>query len=231
MAEGHRKRVRDRFKEENIDTIPEYVVLERIIHNVVVRKDASKVARDLLREFGSLSRVIDAPEHELCKIEGIGPAAASFLNLIPAFYRKYRLSKWSNNTVFKSTEEVSAFLSDKLIGFRDEMVAVLCLDPNFRFISCRVLFEGSINSVEISTRKILDFALSSNAARVIVAHNHPDNNPNPSSDDILTTRRLYNAFHYANIRLDDHIIVTEDGAFSIAKSELVPQLRSGLELE
>lgn len=230
MADGHRKRVRDRFKEENIDTIPESLVLERIIHNVVARKDASTVARNLLREFGSLAQIIDAPEHELCKVDGIGPAAASFLNLIPAFYRKYKISKWgTGNKVFANTEDVSSFLHDRLIGFCDEAVVLLCLDSNFKFLSCKVLFEGVGNSVDINIRKLLDFALASNAVRAVLAHNHPDNNITPSTQDIYTTRRVYNAFHYANIRLDDHIIVTENATVSIARSGIIPNFMSGFD--
>lgn len=222
MADGHRGRVRDRFKEENIDTIPEYQVLERIIHNVVVRRDAGEVSRELIRMFGSLAQVIDAPEHELRKVKGVGPAVATYLKLIPSIYRKYRLSKWIEHRAFRNPEEIIAYMHDKLIGYQTEAFAVLCLDANFKFLACKTIFEGTTTAVDVNIRKLLDFAIASNAVRAVIAHNHLNNDPNPSNDDLETTKKVYNALHYANIHLDDHIIVTEDDSVSLARIGKMP---------
>ncbi|MBQ8004631.1 MAG: hypothetical protein IJ299_06035, partial [Oscillospiraceae bacterium] len=150
MAEGHRERIRDRFEEENIDTIPEVYVLERIIHNVVVRRDAGAASRALIEKFGSFAKVIDAPKSELLKVDGIGPAAATFLKTMPAFYRKYRLSKWEDRKVFSDAESIKAYMQDKLSGYTTEVFAAMCFDSKFRLISCKTLFQGNVHAVDVS---------------------------------------------------------------------------------
>ena len=89
MAEGHRRRYRDRFENESIDMMPEYAVLEKILHGVIVRQDTSDLARRLISQFGSLAGVIDAPAEELLKVKGAGPAAVKFLKSFPAIYERY----------------------------------------------------------------------------------------------------------------------------------------------
>ncbi len=222
MANGHRGRIRDRFEEENIDTIPEVYVLERIIHNVVVRRDAGEVSRNLIEKFGSFAKIVDAPKSELLKVDGIGPAAATFLKTMPAFYRKYRLSKWNDRKIFSDAESIMAYMQDKLAGYTYEVLAVMCLDSKFRLIACKTLFEGSVHGVDVNIRKILDFAINTNAERAIIAHNHPNSDLIASVEDRHTTHSIYNALHYAGVRLDDHIIVNDSGAISLAREKWFP---------
>lgn len=222
MADGHRERIRDRFDEENIDTIPEIYVLERIIHNVVVRRDVSAAARELMDTFGSLAKIIDAPKSELLKIDGVGPAVATFLRTIPSFYRKYRLSKWEDVRIFSDAETIIAYMKDKLTGYKTEVLAVMCLDSKFRLLNCKTVFEGNIHDMNINLRKLLDVVINSGAERAVIAHNHPNSELVPSSEDIHTTKLIYNALHYAGVQLDDHIIVNDSGAVSLIQTGSFP---------
>lgn len=218
MAEGHRGRLRKRFLEENIDTIPDYIVLEMMLHGVISRCDTCELARTLIREFGGLPQVIDAPMHELLKIRGMGERAAMHLKLIPQYYRKYSTLKWGNSLVFNDAETVGKYMLDKLIGYENEILLAACMDTNCKLLACKPVFEGTINAVNISIRKIVEFALQFNSARVIIAHNHLSGNALPSADDLETTRQLHTALNYVGIRLDDHIIVAGDDFISLAQS-------------
>ncbi len=218
MAEGHRGRLRKRFLEENIDTIPDYIVLEMMLHGVISRCDTCELARTLIREFGGLPQVIDAPMHELLKIRGMGERAAMHLKLIPQYYRKYSTLKWGNSLVFNDAETVGKYMLDKLIGYENEILLAACMDTNCKLLACKPVFEGTINAVNISIRKVVEFALQFNSARVIIAHNHLSGNALPSADDLETTRQLHTALNYVGIRLDDHIIVAGDDFISLAQS-------------
>ncbi len=218
MAEGHRERLRKRFLEENIDTIPDYIVLEMMLHGVISRCDTCELARTLIREFGGLPQVIDAPIHELLKIRGMGERAAIHLKLIPHYYRKYSTLKWGKALVFNDAETVGHYMLDKLIGYENEILLVACMDTNCKLLACKPVFEGTINAVNISIRKVVEFALQFNSARVIIAHNHLSGNALPSADDLETTRQLYTALNYVGIKLDDHIIVAGDDFISLAQS-------------
>lgn len=222
MAVGHRARVRARLTEENIDTIPESVVLENMLHGVIPRSDTGDAARALLAEFGSLSGVIDAHPKDLKKIHGVGDAAVSFLKAFPLFYRKYMQSKWVAHPVFSSGDEIEKYMSERLIGYEKEVLVVMCLDSNFKMLACKALLEGSIESVHLDIRTILDFAMSSKATRIVIAHNHLCDNVYPSPDDMLATKLIYNILNSVKISLEDHIICSASNSMSLHKNKLMP---------
>ncbi len=231
MAEGHRERLRRRFDEENIDTIPDYIVLERMLQGIITRRDTRELARTLIREFGGIPQVLDAPVAELCKVPGMGEVAASYIKLIPKFYRRYCLDKWEKPLVFSHVDSAAEYLSKHFIGYNNEVLIVMCLDANNKLLACRPVFEGSINAVDISIRRVLEFSLAFNATRVIIGHNHPQGDALPSIDDIQTTHQLYNALIYAGIRLDDHIIVADNDHISFAQSGILPNLNDPEKLD
>ena len=223
MAEGHRERLRKRFQEENIDTIPDYIVLEMMLQGIITRHDTRELARTLIKSFGGLPQVLDAPIPELCKIPGMGESAASFIKLIPSFYRRYCIDKWEKPVLFTCVEDAAHFLELQFIGYDKEVLIAMCMDANCRLIACRPVFEGSVNAVDVSVRSVLQFALAFNASRVIIGHNHLNGDAFPSYDDLETTKKIYNALTYVNIRLDDHIIVVQNDHISLAQSGFLPR--------
>jgi len=207
MAEGHRERLRQRFLNEPIESIPEYVVLEMMLQGVIVRKDTCGMARQLLEKFGSLAGVIEAPLEEITSVPGIGEAAAYQLKFMPKFYRKYCVSKWESNVVFDSVDMVGRYLADRCVGYTREAVFLVCMDSKMRLIECPLLAEGVSAMVDVSIRKILETALCFNATRVVLAHTHPGGSVVPSAEDMDSTIRLKKLLDTVGIVLDDHIIV------------------------
>ncbi len=224
MAEGHRDRLRRRFEEENIDTIPDYIVLERMLQGVISRRDTCELARQLILEFGGIPQVIDAPVSELCKIPGMGEAAASYIKLIPAFYRRYCIDKWEKPIIFSYVDHAAEYLAKHFIGYDHEVLIVMCMDSNNKLLACRPVFEGSINAIDVSVRKVLQFALAFDATRVIIGHNHLHGDAIPSADDLLTTQKIAIALSSAGIHLDDHIIVAQDDHVSLAQSNILQKI-------
>lgn len=224
MAEGHRDRLRRRFMEENIDTIPDYIVLERMLQGMIARRDTCELARQLIREFGGIPQIIDAPVSELCKIPGMGEAAASYIKLIPAFYRRYCIDKWEKPVIFSYVDKAAEYLAEHFIGYDHEVLIVMCMDSNSKLLACRPVFEGSINAIDISVRKVLQFALAFDATRVIIGHNHLHGDALPSADDLHTTRKIAIALSCAGIHLDDHIIVAQDDHVSLAQSNILKKI-------
>ncbi|MEG2377578.1 MAG: JAB domain-containing protein [Clostridia bacterium] len=224
MATGHRARVRKRMKNEDVDDMPEYVILEALLTGTIKRADTCETARSMIEKFGSMARVIDASETELANAHGVGPATAEFVKLLPKIYRKYRQSKWGNNVVFSDCKYTGDFLIDKFIGYNIEVVYVLCMDSNRRMICCTKAHEGSINAVQISIRNIIDIALRANAARVVIAHNHISGNALPSKEDLETTRKLFSALSMVGVIMDDHVIVADEDYISLAQSNFFNEI-------
>ena len=218
MAEGHRERLRKRLLTEDIDEIPEYVVLEMLLTGVIQRRDTCELARSLIQEFGSFFAVIDAPFETLKNFPGMGEAAAAHIKLMLKYYRKYRLSKWQEgrkNTVLSNSAHLADFIVDKFIGCDREEFIVVLMDSNRRVIRVQRMSEGSINAVSVSAQKVVNAAVLHNASYVVIAHNHVVGNALPSVQDCETTRIIKDALKNVGILLEDHIIVCDEEYVSV----------------
>ena len=116
---------------------------------------------------------------------------------------------------------VRKYLSAKLADFEHEVFAVLFLDTQHRLIEYSELFRGTIDSASVYPRELVKEALRLNAAAVIVSHNHPSGNPEPSGADKVLTQRLREALALVDVRTLDHIIVAGDSTTSFAERGLI----------
>lgn len=114
-----------------------------------------------------------------------------------------------------------SFLSCNLREHKREIFAVMFLDTSHRMIEYRELFAGGLDGCEVHPREVARVALECNAAAVILAHNHPSGNPEPSAADRAVTARLKTALALFDVRLLDHFIVGEGPALSMAARGLV----------
>lgn len=102
------------------------------------------------------------------------------------------------------------YMTSRLAHLEHEEFHVMLLDTRHKIIDCQMLFRGTIDGAEVHVREIIKYALSKNAAAMIVAHNHPSGNPSPSASDRAVTNRLRDAASLMDIRLLDHLIVGEE---------------------
>ncbi len=218
IHDGHRSRLRQRFLEEGLDSFAEVNVLELLLFYCIPRRDTNPIAHALLRQFGTVSGVLEAPREELMKVEGITENAAVFLNLTREAGRYYMVNKANQNTILDSVEKYGEYLCSYFVGRRNETVILLCLDAKCKVLCCRVVSEGSMNAAGVSVRKVMEQALASNATTVVLAHNHPSGLAFPSGEDVRTTRIVAEALKTVDVILADHIIVAEDDFVSLVQS-------------
>ena len=220
IHDGHRKRLKYRFKEEGLDNFNEINVLELLLFYCIPRIDTNALAHRLLGYFGSLANVLDATVDELSKIEGMGENSAIFLSLISAVSRYYQVQRLEGGGPVKTVEDFVSMFMPKFSGRRNEMVYLLCLDAKCKKICCRLVGEGSINSAGVSVRKIVEIALAVNASFVVLAHNHPSGLALPSGADVQTTLRVGKALRTVDVTLVDHLVISDDEAVSLVESGL-----------
>ena len=218
MHDGHRQRLKDRFRQEGLDHFSDVQVLELLLFYCIPRIDTNPLAHRLLEQFGSLSQVLEAPVAELEKVEGMGANAATFLSLITSVGRYYLVNRAAQNTVLHTTEKCGQYLVSHFYGRRNETVFLLCLDAKCKLLCCREIGEGSVNSAGIPVRRIVETALAANATAVVLAHNHPSGLAMPSPEDVFTTRRLAAALDTVEVVLADHIVVADDDFVSMVQS-------------
>lgn len=216
--DGHRARMRERFRGEGLDHFSEHEVLELLLYYSIPRINTNEIAHELLERFGSLSQVLDAQPEELERVEGIGASSATFLSLISQVVRYYHVNRMEHETILDTIEKCGRYLVPFFYGRRNETVFLLCLDAKCKLLCCRELGEGSVNSAGVPVRKIVEVALGSNASSVVLAHNHPSGLALPSMEDMLTTRRVSTALDAVEITLVDHIVVADGDYVSMIQS-------------
>ncbi|HBN9838339.1 DNA repair protein RadC [Pseudomonas lactis] len=129
--------------------------------------------------------------------------------------------KMQRGVSFTSPTLVKEYLVTKLSGFEHEVFAVLFLDSQHRLIEYSEMFRGTIDSASVYPREVLKEAMRCNAGAVILAHNHPSGNPEPSSADKALTARLKEALALIDVRTLDHIIVAGADTTSFAERGLL----------
>lgn len=210
MHKNHRERVKNRFLKEGLDSFADHEVLEFLLFFAIPQKDTNPLAHTLLDHFGSLSAVFDADIAELTNVPGIGLHCATLIKSIPSLARRYISDGNNDSDIYDTIAKVADFLIKKYIGSTVETVYLILLDNKYRMIDCVKVHEGSINSALISTRKLAEIALFKRASMVVLAHNHPNGTPIPSSDDLYTTQSVADAFSALEITMLDHILVAGD---------------------
>lgn len=124
----------------------------------------------------------------------------------------------SKGRLLKSPQAVKSHLRELIHEYEHEIFAVLLLDTKHKIIGFHEMFRGSIDSASVYPREVVKLALEHNAAAMILTHNHPSGNPQPSQADILLTTKLKEALALVDVRVLDHIIVGTDWCYSMVES-------------
>ena len=218
IHDGHRQRLKDRFRQNGLDNFTDVQVLELALFYCIPRKDTNPIAHALLEHFGSLSQVLEASVEELQKVEGIGENTAVFLSMLTQIGRYYLVDRSQREVILPTIEKCGAYLVPYFFGRPVETVFLLCLDAKCKVLCCREVGRGSVNSAGISVRKVVEMALGANATSVVMAHNHPSGLALPSTEDIQTTRRIAAALSAVDVHLADHIVVADGDYVSMVQS-------------
>lgn len=217
IHDGHRQR----FKEEFLarpDSFPDHKALELLLFYANPRGDTNPTAHALMDRFDSISGVLDATAEELGKVPGVGEHTVALLKVTKELAGRYFSSRTRLGEIVQSVEDAKALLEDYFIGARSERVCLLCMDGKGKSLGVRVVGEGSVNSALVTSRTVVEAALSLNASRAVLAHNHVSGIALPSDEDRATTERLKEVLWSVGVRLEDHLIFVEDDMVSMKDS-------------
>lgn len=221
IHEQHRERLKKQFVQNGIDGFDDHNVLELLLFYAVARKDVNPIAHSLLNHFQTLAGVFDARYEELVKVEGVGDHTATLIKLIPQVSRRYLISRESRNQVLNMPQLAAAYVAPYFFGVREERVYLLCLDAKCKAIGIKLIERGTVDTANVSIRKVVEAALSLNSVSVVMAHNHPSGNAIPSEEDRVVTQRVYKALKAVDVNLLDHIIVADGQFVSMLDSHLI----------
>ena len=158
---------------------------------------------------------------ELCKVDGIGEHSAILLKLVPELTRRYLDEESRPIRQLISTEDVRRYVMPKFIGARNEMLLLVFLGNKNQVLAGEFLQEGSINTVAVNLRQIVERIMALRATGVVVAHNHPGGFAIPSNEDVSVTRMLKGVLDPLGVKLLDHVVVADNDCVSMRESEML----------
>ena len=186
---------------------------------VILQTGENETARNLLRRFdSSLRKIANATVQELQTVKGIGKVKANQLKAALALAG--RLNRVEVPMKLDSPSIVAEYLHDIFQGKRQEEIRVILLDTRNQLIGNRLVTKGLLTTAQVHPREVFRPAIREAAARIIVAHNHPSGDPEPSKQDLAVTETLYKAGEAIGIPLVDHVVIgdktTCDGPFFVS---------------
>ena len=179
-------------------------------------QDAVATARQLLGEHGPLRRLLELPTTALAKLPGLGPARACLLSAALELCGRYLAAGLERGEALTDPAAAGRYFAQRLRGQPREVFAALFLDTRHRALAFEELFRGTVDGAEVHPREVVRRALAHNAAAVIVGHNHPSGNPEPSAADRAVTAQLKQSLALVDIRLLDHVVVGDGAPVSLA---------------
>lgn len=215
---GHRQRAKTEFLARGLEGVPDHRALELLLFYAIPQGDVNPLAHALIDHFGDLAGVFHATYEQLLEVKGIGHNAATLIKLLPAIAGRYLERRTEPGDQLLSTWQFRELLMPCFFGARNEMAWLICMDGKGKLITCRKLGEGIADQVNIVTRKVMEVALSCNATRVALAHNHVSGIAVPSAADMHTTQELRRVLKQVSIDLVDHFIIADDDMVSMAES-------------
>jgi DNA repair protein RadC len=219
---GHRKRLKDKFFQHGIESFSDSEVIELLLILGTPRKDCKEPARALLGHFGSLSGVLEASSSDLQEIHGVGPNNSFAVHFLHGVARRYLKHRLQEKQYLHSSRQVADYLIHSMRDLQHEVLTVIFLDSSNAIIDTQVVSRGTVAVNTVYPRELVKLALDLNATAVILAHNHPSGNLEPSSQDYQLTRTLYMACSFMNIRVLDHLIIGQsDRTYSFADQGLM----------
>ena len=220
---GHRKRLRERFVKNGLAGFAEHEVIELLLTLAIPRTDVKQPAKALLERFGSLRGVLDAPLAELRSVAGIGAVAATGLRLIREAATLYLQEGSEGAQVLKDAAKLRDFWRMRIGALKHEVFAVAYLDTGCRLLrnGVETLQEGTIDRATVYPRRVVEAALKRQAAALVLAHNHPNGNVQPSEHDKVLTRAIVLAAETIGLRVVDHLIVSPEETFSFRQAGLL----------
>lgn len=218
---GHRQRLRDRFLAGGNAALADYELLEMILFSAHPRGDVKPLAKKLLAEFGSFSKVITAGAHELGKIEGVGDAVVAALMTVQASTERLLREQVVDRPLIQSWSALLDYAKASMAHKKIEEFRILFLNRRNELVRDEVQQHGTIDHTPVYVREVVKRALELGAASIILMHNHPSGDPKPSKADIDITNQVINAVKSVGISVHDHLIISERGHYSFRANGII----------
>ena len=213
-------RPREKLLSKTPSSLSDSELLALVIRDGTPERSAIELAKQVLALGKDLNEVGKLAVRDFTSIKGIGIARAVSIAAALELGRR-RAGLLSRKPVFKNSQDVASYLQILLRDYNHEVFGVLYLNQGNKVRDFTILSTGGITATVADPRLILKKALEQDAVAMILCHNHPSGHLSPSQSDRDLTTKITEAARYFDIRVLDHIIVSDEGYFSFADEGLI----------
>jgi len=210
------ERPRERLLAQGAGVLSDAELLALFLGSGLRGRDAITTARDLLQSHGPLRALLEHTPQQLARLPGLGPARACLLAAALELGHRRLGADLERGIALDDPMSAGRYFAQRLRGLSHEVFAVLFLDTRHRALAFEEMFRGTLDGAEVHPREVVRRALAHNAAALIVGHNHPSGNPEPSAADRAITSRLKQALALVELRLLDHFVIADGPPVSMA---------------
>lgn len=215
------ERPRERLKRFGSEALSAQELLALIIGRGIPRKSVINIAQELLTKFKSIKGIAQATLEELSQIKGINLAKAAQIKACFELGRRQDLEQGHKEITVESPDSIVKVIRASIKDKAKEHFKLILLNTRNRIIGISTISIGTLDANLVHPREVFKDAISHNAASVILVHNHPSGNREPSEDDLEITKRLVEAGRILGIEVLDHIIITKDRFLSFKEKRLM----------
>lgn len=217
----HRRRLRERFISGGSAAVQDYEMLELVLFRAIPRLDVKPLAHLLLTTFGDFNRVISATPSRLGEVKGVGDAVITEIKIVEAAAQRLARSRILKCHVISSWAAVLDYCHTMMAHRDTEQFHVLYLDRKNKLITDEAQAQGTVDHVSVYPREVVRRALELKASALILVHNHPSGDPQPSDADIAMTNQIRSAADALGIVLHDHLVIGRSKEFSFRSEGLL----------
>ena len=218
---GHRARLRQRLFEGGPDALLDYELVEYLLALALPRRDTKPLAKKLINDFGGFGALLAADAETIARVGYISEGAVAALKIAQASALRLLQSEIRERPVLGSWQALLDYLHADMAHNPVERVRVLFLNSKNMLIRDEQMSEGSVDEAAVYIREIVRRALELHATAIILVHNHPSGDPQPSQQDIRLTRDIVDAARHLKITVHDHIIIGTRGHSSMRAMGLI----------
>ena len=215
------ERPREKLLNQGAGSLTDVELLAILLRTGIKGTDVLSLSNELLQQFHSLDGLLSSNVAQLRNTVGLGKAKTAELGAIMEICQRVLSERMSRRCIINSPDTTRQYLQLHFRGLQREEFACLFLDTRHHVLALETLFKGTIDSAAVYPREVVKRALELNATSVIISHNHPSGDAEPSQADIRVTETIKNALQLLDIRLLDHMIIGKGVVVSLAERGLI----------
>jgi DNA repair protein RadC len=220
-ASGHRSRLRKRLFDGGPEALHEHELVEYLLALALPRRDTKPLAKKMIADFGGFAQLLSADADTIMRRCQVSENVAGAIKIAQATAVRFLKSEVTGRKVLGSWQALMDYLAVDMGFLPIERVRVLYLNAKNVLVRDLLLSEGSVDEAAVYVREVIRGAVDSHATAMILVHNHPSGDPQPSQADIRLTREIIEAARPLGIQVHDHVIVGATKSYSLKQMGLI----------